>query len=113
VTVVFTLMITKLLNLEPTLIAAIAAVFALQPNVHRSAKRLWEQFQGNTLGAISAIVMVLLFGNNIIIIGLTVILVLAVLLFFNLQSFSTIAVVMMLAILALCQLNDFTPDMME
>ncbi|WP_411842274.1 FUSC family protein [Salinicoccus sp. HZC-1] len=108
VTVVFTLLIAKLLNLEPTLIAAIAAVFALQPNVHRSAKRLWEQFQGNTLGAISAIVMVLLFGNNIIIIGLTVILVLAILLFFNLQSVSTLAVVTMIAIMDAPTIMDDT-----
>src|SRR5699024_3237919 len=99
ITVVLTLFITSILGLEPTLIAGIAAVFALQPNVHRSLKRTWEQFQGNTLGAISAIVMVLLFGNNIIVIGLTVILVLAVLLFFNLQSVSTLAVVTMIAIM--------------
>src|SRR5699024_12147980 len=67
-----------------------------------------EQFQGNTLGAISAIVMVLLFGNNIIIIGLTVILVLAVLLFFNLQSVSRLAVVTMIAIMDAPQLMGDT-----
>lgn len=99
ITVVLTLFITSSLGLEPTLIAAIASVFALQPNVHRSLKKTWEQLQGNTLGAIAAIVMVLLFGNNIIVIGLTVILVLAVLLFFNLQSVSTLAVVTMIAIM--------------
>ncbi|GAB3059869.1 aromatic acid exporter family protein [Salinicoccus sesuvii] len=99
VTVVLTLFITELLGLGPSLIAAIAAVFALQPNVHRSVMNTWNQFQGNTLGAIAAIVMVLLFGHNMIVIGLTVILVLAVLLFFNLQSVSTLAVVTMIAIM--------------
>lgn len=44
-TVVLTLFITHLLGLEPSLIAAIAAVFALQPNVHRSAVRAGEQFR--------------------------------------------------------------------
>src|SRR5690625_7427828 len=96
-TVVLTLFITHLLGLEPSLIAAIAAVFALQPNVHRSAVRAGEQFQGNALGAVAAIIMVLLFGNNIIVIGLTVILVLATLLFFNLQIVSTLAVVTMIS----------------
>src|SRR5690625_862573 len=111
ITVVLTLFITNILGLEPTLIAAIAAVFALQPNVHRSLKRTWEQFQGNTLGAISAIVMVLLFGNNIIVIGLTVILVLAVLLFFNLQSVSTLAVVTKIAIVDTPQLMGYTQQL--
>ncbi|MFB9861600.1 aromatic acid exporter family protein [Salinicoccus siamensis] len=99
ITVVLTLMVTNFFNLQPSLIAAIAAVFALQPNVHRSVMRTWDQFQGNLLGAIAAIIMVLLFGNNIIVIGLTVILVLAVLLFFNLQSVSALAVVTMIAIM--------------
>ncbi|WP_448160818.1 aromatic acid exporter family protein, partial [Bacillus cereus] len=56
-------------------------------------------FRGNTIGAISAIVMVLLFGNNVLIIGLTVILVLAMLLFFKLQSVSTLAVITVVAIM--------------
>ncbi len=105
-TVVLTLFITHLFGLEPSLIAGIAAVFALQPNVHRSAVRTWEQFQGNTLGAVAAIIMVLLFGNNVIVIGLTVILVLATLLFFNLQSVSTLAVVTMIAIMDAPQISE-------
>ncbi|SOC40496.1 FUSC family protein [Salinicoccus kekensis] len=98
-TVVLTLFITHLFGLGPSLIAGIAAVFALQPNVHRSAMKTWEQFQGNGIGAIAAIIMVLLFGNNIIVIGLTVVLVLATLLFFNLQSVSTLAVVTVIAVM--------------
>ncbi|WP_031546715.1 FUSC family protein [Salinicoccus luteus] len=115
VTVILTLFITNLLGLEPSLIAAIAAVFALQPNVHRSVMRTWEQFQGNALGAVSAITMVLLFGNNVIVIGLTVILVLAILLFFNLQSVSTLAVVTMIAIMDAPTLmeNSTTMDFLE
>lgn len=99
IAIVLTLLIVRWLNFEPGLIAAIAAVFALQPNIHRSLKRFWEQFQGNIVGAIAAVIMVLLFGNSIVVIGLTTILVLALLQVFKLQSVSTLAVVTMIAIL--------------
>lgn len=99
IAIVLTLLIVRWLDLEPGLIAAIAAVFALQPNIHRSIKRFWEQFQGNIVGAIAAVTMTLLFGNSIVVIGLTTILVLALLQLFKLQSVSTLAVVTMIAIL--------------
>lgn len=97
--IVITLLIVDWLNFEPGLIAAIAAVFALQPNIHRSIKRFWEQAQGNIIGAIAAVSMMLLFGNSFVVIGLTTILVLAILQVFKLQSVSTLAVVTMIAIL--------------
>ncbi|SEW12688.1 FUSC family protein [Aliicoccus persicus] len=99
IAIVLTLLIIDWLGLEPGLIAAIAAVFALQPNIHRSLKRFWEQVQGNLIGAIAAVCMLLLFGNSIVVIGLTTILVLALLQVFKLQSVSTLAVVTMIAIL--------------
>lgn len=99
IAVVLTFLITNQIGLTPALIAGIAAVNALQPNVYRSLETTWNQFRGNTIGAISAIVMVLLFGSNILIIGLTVILVLAMLLFFKLQSVSTLAVITVVAIM--------------
>lgn len=99
IAVVLTFLITNQIGLTPALIAGIAAVNALQPNVYRSLETTWNQFRGNTIGAMSAIVMVLLFGSNILIIGLTVILVLAMLLFFKLQSVSTLAVITVVAIM--------------
>ncbi|MBF0754739.1 MULTISPECIES: FUSC family protein [Jeotgalicoccus] len=99
IAVVLTFLITNQIGLTPALIAGIAAVNALQPNVYRSLETTWNQFRGNTIGAMSAIVMVLLFGSNVLIIGLTVILVLAMLLFFKLQSVSTLAVITVVAIM--------------
>lgn len=99
IAVVLSFLITNQIGLAPSLIAGIASVNALQPNVYRSLETTWNQFRGNTIGAISAIVMVLLFGNNVLIIGLTVILVLAMLLFFKLQSVSTLAVITVVAIM--------------
>lgn len=99
IAVVLTLLVVQLLGLTPGLIAGIAAVNALQPNVHRSISQTWNQFRGNIIGAISAIVMVLLFESNLIVIGLTIILVLSILMFFNLQSVSSLAVVTVIAIM--------------
>lgn len=116
ITVVLTLVITHLIGLEPSLIAGIAAVSALQPNVHRSLMTTWNQLRGIPIGAISAILMAVLFGNNVLVIGLTVVLVLAMLLFFNLQSVSTLAVVTVIAIMEAPQLADegaTTPDFLE
>src|SRR5699024_879219 len=93
IAVVLTFLITNQIDLASALIARVASVNALQPNVYRSLETTLNQFRANTIGAISAIVMVLLFGNNVLIIGLTVILVLAMLLFFKLQSVSSLAVI--------------------
>ena len=52
IAVVLTLLVVQLLGLTPGLIAGIAAVNALQPNVHRSISQTWNQFRGNIIGAI-------------------------------------------------------------
>jgi uncharacterized membrane protein YgaE (UPF0421/DUF939 family) len=106
IAVVLSLLIVHLIGLEPGIIAGISAVFAMQPNVHRSLTTTWNRFQGNILGALAAIIMAVLFGNNVVVIGLTVILVLAALLFFNLQSVSTLAVVTTIAIMDAPQLTS-------
>lgn len=99
IAVVLALLVVQLLGLTPGLIAGIAAVNALQPNVHRSFSQTWNQFRGNIIGAVAAIVMVLLFESNLIVVGLTIILVLSILMFFNLQSVSGLAVVTVIAIM--------------
>lgn len=71
--VVLALMIGELLNLPTPVFAAIAAVFAIQPSIYRSYLTILEQVQGNVIGAIIAIVFVLLFGNHFIIVGLAAI----------------------------------------
>lgn len=106
IAVVLSLLIVHLIGFEPSIIAGISAVFAMQPNVHRSLMSTWDRFQGNILGALAAIIMAVLFGNNVVVIGLTVILVLAALLFFNLQSVSTLAVVTTIAIMDAPQLTS-------
>lgn len=71
--VVLALMLGELFHLPSPVFAAISAVFAIQPSIYRSYLTILEQVQGNVIGAIIAIVFVLLFGNHYIIVGLAAI----------------------------------------
>jgi uncharacterized membrane protein YgaE (UPF0421/DUF939 family) len=64
------LWIGQLVGLESPLIAAIAAIFTIQPSIYRSWMQVLEQLQSNVLGAIIAIGAVLLIGNTPIAVGL-------------------------------------------
>jgi uncharacterized membrane protein YgaE (UPF0421/DUF939 family) len=60
----------QLVGLESPLIAAIAAIFTIQPSIYRSWMQVLEQVQSNVLGAIIAIGAVFLIGNTPISVGL-------------------------------------------
>ncbi|MCO4325405.1 FUSC family protein [Mammaliicoccus sciuri] len=82
-----------------TSIAGVAAMVAMQPSVYRSFKTIVEQFQGNVIGAITAVAIFSIFGNNVVFIGLTAIIIISILYKFNLQHVSNLAVVTALIIL--------------
>ena len=75
VAVTLALYASLLLGPKPSTIAAVAAVFAMQPSIYRSWRYFWEQLQTNTLGAILAAVALHFFGNAPIAVGLVCILV--------------------------------------
>ncbi|BBI31473.1 FUSC family protein [Cohnella abietis] len=64
------LWIGQLVGLGSPLIAAIAAIFTIQPSIYRSWMQVLEQVQSNVLGAIIAITAVWLIGNTPISVGL-------------------------------------------
>lgn len=78
VAIILSLLLSELLKLPSPVFAGIAAIFAVQPTIYRSYLSVIEQIQGNIIGAIIAISFVLLFGNNIIIIGLAAIIVITI-----------------------------------
>ena len=71
--VVLALMLGELLNVPSPVFAAISAVFAIQPSIYRSFLTVIEQIQGNVIGAVIAILFVILFGNHFLIVGLAAI----------------------------------------
>lgn len=68
--VAVSLWVGVLIGLDAPLIAAIAAIFTIQPSIYRSWKQVLEQVQSNLLGAVIAIAAVTLIGNTPIAVGL-------------------------------------------
>ncbi|MCP8617970.1 FUSC family protein [Salirhabdus salicampi] len=58
--------------------AGIAAVFSIQPSIYRSYQNIIEQIQANIIGVISAVVVVMFIGNDPLIVGFTIIIVITV-----------------------------------
>ncbi|WP_239616130.1 FUSC family protein [Cohnella mopanensis] len=70
IAVALALWIGELVGLGSPMIAAIAAIFTIQPSIYRSWMQVLEQVQSNVLGAIIAITAVWLVGNTPILVGL-------------------------------------------
>jgi uncharacterized membrane protein YgaE (UPF0421/DUF939 family) len=56
--VAFSLWLGELLHLDSPILAAVTAIFAIQPSIHRSWIEMIEQIQSNALGAAIAIAVV-------------------------------------------------------
>ncbi|MGZ7440528.1 FUSC family protein [Paenibacillus sp. TH7-28] len=78
IAVTLALYIGVLLDLSSPVIAAIAAIFAMQPTIYRSWRYLIDQLQTNTLGAVLAMLGGMLFSNEPIAVGLICILVIMI-----------------------------------
>ena len=77
-------------------VAGISAIVAMQPNIYRSIKTISEQATGNVIGALLAVIMVTIFGKNIVIMGVTVILLIAILYKLNLAHVATLGVTLII-----------------
>lgn len=75
IAVTLALYVSSWLEFSPPVIAAVAAIFALQPSIYRSWRHFLEQVQANTLGAIIALLAGTYFSNEPIAIGVVCILV--------------------------------------
>lgn len=99
IAIVLALYLAQWLNLPSPVLAGIAAIFAIQPNIYRSYLTVIEQIQANIIGAVLAILFVLVFGNHIIIVGMAVIIAIILLLKFKLEKSIPIALVTIVAIM--------------
>jgi uncharacterized membrane protein YgaE (UPF0421/DUF939 family) len=87
------------LGLEPPTFAGVAALFAIQPSIYRSYQTIIDQFQSNIIGALLAVVLVLLFGNQPIVIGLGAIIIIAINIKLKIESTIPLAVVTVILIM--------------
>jgi len=106
VAIVLALFIADLLQLPQTVFAGIAAIFAVQPSIYRSYLRIIEQVQGNIIGAVVAITFVLIFGHQLVVIGLAAVMIILIMNKLKLEASITMALVMMIAIMEI-QHDDF------
>lgn len=75
IAVTLSLYVSVWLHFSPPVIAAVAAIFAMQPSIYRSWRYFLEQVQTNTLGAVIALLAGMFFSNAPIAIGVVCILV--------------------------------------
>ncbi|WP_246943083.1 FUSC family protein [Bacillus pinisoli] len=99
IAVALSLYIAHLLDLPSPSFAGIAAAFAIQPSIYRSFQSIIDQFQANIIGAFFAILFTLLFTNNSIIIGFTVMIVIGITIKLKIESTIPLAVVTVIAIM--------------
>ncbi len=78
IAVALALYISAWLNFTPPVIAAVAAIFAMQPSIYRSWRYFLEQLQTNILGAALALLAGMFFSNNVIAIGIVCIIVIII-----------------------------------
>lgn len=78
IAVTLALYVSSWLGYTPHVIAAVAAIFALQPTIYRSWKYFLQQVQTNTLGAIIALLAGTYLSNEPIAIGVVCILVIMI-----------------------------------
>ncbi|WP_240338457.1 FUSC family protein [Peribacillus alkalitolerans] len=98
--VVLALYISKWLGLENSVFAAVAATLTIQPSIYRSWKQVIEQVQANALGATIAVASIYLFGNNPIIIGLVMIIVIAVCLKLKMEGAISLTLITVLVMMS-------------
>ncbi|MBY0121871.1 aromatic acid exporter family protein [Bacillus sp. S/N-304-OC-R1] len=99
IAIILSLFLSQVFQLPSPVFAAIAAIFAIQPTIYRSFLSIIEQIQGNAIGAVTAVVFVLLFGNDMFIIGLAAIVVITINLKLKIENTIGLALVTMIVIM--------------
>lgn len=99
IAIILSLFLSELFQLPSPIFAAIAAIFAVQPTIYRSYLSIIEQVQGNAIGAFIAVIFVLLFGNNIVIIGLAAIIVIIINLKLKIENTISLSLVTLIVIM--------------
>lgn len=87
------------LSLEPPFIAVVAAVLTTQPSIYMSLKFFADQLQANIIGALAAIGAYSVMGSDPIVIGITVMVVIALNMLLRLESSISLAILTVIAVM--------------
>nr|WP_245339253.1 aromatic acid exporter family protein [Paenibacillus shirakamiensis] len=99
IAVTLALYITEWFHLTSPVIAAVAAIFAMQPSIYRSWRYLIEQLQTNTLGAIIALLAGMVFSKEPIAVGLVCVVVIMICLKLNMGDTIGLTLVTVVAVM--------------
>jgi uncharacterized membrane protein YgaE (UPF0421/DUF939 family) len=99
IAIILSLFVAQLVDSPSPVFAGIAAIFAVQPSIYRSYLSILEQIQGNIIGAVFAVLFVLLLGNNFTIVGLSAIIVITINLKLKLENTIGLSLVTLIAIM--------------
>jgi uncharacterized membrane protein YgaE (UPF0421/DUF939 family) len=97
--IIISIYIASMLEFEPIVLAPLGAIFALQPSVYRSYQSILDQVQGNLIGAVVALLLLVTLGNEPLVIGLASIIVIIIHLKLKIQNAITLALVSAVAIM--------------
>lgn len=86
-------------KLEPAVFAGVAAIFAIQPSIYRTWKHVLDQVITNTMGATIALLVIYFIGNEPIIIGLVMIIVILISLKLKMENTISLTLVTILAVM--------------
>ncbi|MFC4775960.1 aromatic acid exporter family protein [Paenibacillus sp. GCM10023252] len=91
--------ISNLIGFPSPLIAAVAAIFTIQPSIYRSWQQIADQLQTNLLGAAIALLAVRLFGHTEIAVGLVCIVVILISIRLRMESTIGLTLVTVVAVM--------------
>ena len=91
--------LSSLLGFPSPIIAAVAAIFTIQPSISRSWQQITDQLQTNFLGAFVAIAAVKLFGQTAIAVGLVCIIVILISIRLRMESSIGLTLVTVVAVM--------------
>lgn len=99
IAVTLALYASLLLNQSTPVIAAVAAIFAMQPSIYRSWRYFLEQLQSNTIGAVLALLAGMVFSNEPIAVGIVCVLVIVLCLKLNMEETIGLTLVTVIAVM--------------
>lgn len=99
IAIILALSLAQILELPSPAFAGIAAIFAIQPTIFRSYRTVIEQIQGNLIGAVIAILFVIIFGNHVFFVGLACTIVIIINVKLKTENTITLSVVTVIALM--------------
>jgi len=97
--VALAIFLSELLQFPSPIIAAVAAIFTIQPSIYRSWKQMLDQVQANLIGAAIALAAVQLFGSTLIAVGLVCIVVILINIKLRMESTIGLTLVTVVAVM--------------